>query len=187
MRGLMAAAIRDDDPVLVFSDGMLWGVRGPVGEGDYTLPLGVADVKRAGSDVTIVAVGAAVGLALTIAEKCEEDGISVEVLDPRSLVPLDRDTITASVAKTGRLVVIDPGPRTCGFAGEVIATAAECGVLRAPPIRITGADVPSPFSPPLEQHVLPDAARLADAVRRSVNGEHLTRRVPPRLDRAHAG
>jgi 2-oxoisovalerate dehydrogenase E1 component len=172
MKGLMAAAIREDDPVIVFADSSLWGVRGPVGDGDYVVPLGVADVKREGSDVTVVAIARSVALALAVAKELEEnEGISVEVVDPRTLVPMDYDTITASVAKTGRLVVVDPAPRTCGFAGEIVATVVEACELRTPPARVTGLDVPSPFSPPLERFTLPDAAGIAAAIRRVVSGE----------------
>jgi 2-oxoisovalerate dehydrogenase E1 component len=171
MKGLMAAAIREDDPVIVFADTTLWGTRGQVPEGDYTIPFGLADVKREGTDVTLVAIAGAVGLCLTVADKLEEDGISVEVIDPRSLVPLDYETITGSVAKTGRLVVVDPAPRTCGFAGEIVATVAECCELQSPPARVTGADVPTPFSPPLERFTLPDAERVVAAVRRVVAGD----------------
>ena len=166
MKGLMAAAIREDDPVIVFADASLWGTRGAVGEGDYVVPLGVAAVMREGTDVTVVALAGAVALALRAAEELDNtDGISVEVIDPRTLVPMDYETITASVAKTGRLVVVDPAPRTCGFAGEIVATIVESCELQAPPVRVTGADVPSPFSPPLERFTLPDAQRIADAVR----------------------
>lgn len=168
MKGLMTAAIRDDDPVIVFADGTLWGTRGPVGEGDYTLPIGVAEVKREGTDVTVVAIAAAVKTALETAESLAEEGISVEVVDPRSLVPLDRETIATSAAKTGRLVVVDPSPLTGGFAAELVATAVERCELSAPPVRVTGADVPTPFSPALERHTLPNAERVAAAVRQVV-------------------
>jgi TPP-dependent pyruvate/acetoin dehydrogenase alpha subunit/pyruvate/2-oxoglutarate/acetoin dehydrogenase E1 component len=171
MKGLMAAAIRADDPVIVFADTTLWGTRGQVPEGDYTIPFGLADVKREGTDVTLVAIAGAVGLCLSAADKLEEDGVSVEVVDPRSLVPLDYETITGSVAKTGRLVVVDAAPRTCGFAGEIVATVAERCELLASPARVTGADVPTPFSPPLERFTLPDAERVVAAVRGVVAGD----------------
>jgi pyruvate dehydrogenase E1 component beta subunit len=173
VKGLMAAAIREDDPVIVFADASLWGVRGPVGEGDYAIPIGIADVKREGTDVTVVAIASAVGLAMTAAEKLEEDGISVEVVDPRSLVPLDYETITASVAKTGRLVVVDPAPRTCGIAGEIVATVSEFCELRSAPTRVTGADVPTPFSPTLERNTLPDGKRIEAAIRGVISGERV--------------
>ena len=165
MKGLMTASIRDDDPVIVFADGGLWGSRGPVAEGDYTLPIGLADVKREGGDVTVVALGAAVRMALKAAEGLAGEGISVEVVDPRTLVPLDRETIAASAAKTGRLVVVDPSPLTAGFAAELVASVVERCELGAPPVRVTGADVPTPFSPALERHTLPDLERVTAAIR----------------------
>ena len=174
MKGLMIAAIRDDDPVIVFTDASLWGTRGPIGDGGYTVPIGVADVKREGADVTVVAIAGAVSMALAAAQTLEQDGISVEIIDPRSLVPLDYETILASIKKTGRLVVVDPAPRTCGFAGEIVATVAERGALRAPPARVTGADVPTPFSPPLEQHALPDERQVTDAIRQVVSASGAT-------------
>lgn len=174
MKGLMTTAIRENDPVLIFSDASLWGNRGPVGKDDYAIPLGVADVKREGSDVTVIALAGAVKLALSAAEALEKDGISVEVVDPRSLVPLDYETLTASVSKTTRVVVVDPAPRTCGFAAEIIATVAEFCDLRAHPARVTGENVPMPFSPPLESHVVPDVERIAEAVRRVVLEDRVT-------------
>jgi 2-oxoisovalerate dehydrogenase E1 component len=169
MKGLMASAIRDDNPVIVFADGTLWGTKGPVGPGDYTIPLGNADVKLEGTDVTIVGIGGGVMHALAAAKQLEQDGISVEVVDPRTLVPLDAETILASVAKTGRLIVVDPGPRTCGFAGEIVATVTEHCELRSRPLRVAGANVPTPFSPPLERYTVPDTERVVDAVRRVVS------------------
>jgi pyruvate dehydrogenase E1 component beta subunit len=178
MKGLMTASIREDDPVIVFADTTLWGTRGQVPVGDYTIPLGLADIKREGTDVTVVAIAGAVGLAMAVADKLEADGISVEVVDPRSLVPLDYETITQSVAKTGRLVVVDPAPRTCGFAGEIVATIAESCQLQAPPVRVTGADVPTPFSPPLERYTLPDAERVDAAIRRVATGDRAPTAAP---------
>ncbi|HTW98661.1 MAG TPA: thiamine pyrophosphate-dependent enzyme [Acidimicrobiales bacterium] len=171
MKGLLASAIRDDDPVIVFGDSSLWPVRDEVGVGDYTIPFGLADVKRPGSDVTVVAALGMVGLALAAAARLEEDeGISAEVIDPRTLVPFDQETLLASVAKTGRLVVVDPGPRNNGIAAEIIARVAESCDLLAHPIRVAGADTPTPFSPPMERFVIPDQERIEDAVRRVVAG-----------------
>jgi 2-oxoisovalerate dehydrogenase E1 component len=171
MKGLMATAVRDDDPVLVFIDSTLFGVKGPVPEDGYAIPLGLADVKREGSDVTIVAISGAVRLALAAAEKLADEGISPEVVDPRSLVPLDVETISASVAKTGRLVVVDPGPRTSGFGAEIVATLAETCELRAAPVRVAGANVPTPFSPALEQLTLPSADEVITAARRVLTAD----------------
>jgi 2-oxoisovalerate dehydrogenase E1 component len=168
--GLTTAAIREDDTVLIFVDGTLWGLRGPVGDiGDHVVPLGLADIKREGSDVTVVGIAGGVSLALAAAAALEADDISVEVIDPRSLVPLDHATIIASVEKTRRLVVVDPAPLTCSFASEIVATVTERCQLRAFPVRVTGANVPTPYSPPLERHSVPDAARVAEAVRRAMS------------------
>jgi len=138
-KGLLKTAIRDDDPVLVFEDGNLWGQRGEVPEEEYLLPFGQANILNEGSDVTIVAIAARVGEAVKAAQQLAAEGISVEVIDPRTLVPLDSDTILQSVAKTGRLLVVDQGHRTCGAAGEIAAIVAERGFwdLQAPIKRLT--------------------------------------------------
>jgi pyruvate dehydrogenase E1 component beta subunit len=161
-KGLLKAAIRDDDPVAVFAPAPLLGVRGPVPEEEYLVPLGVAEVKREGTDLTVVAVGPLVPQALQCAEALAAEGIAVEVVDPRSLLPLDRETILASVRKTRRVILYDDSNRTCGFAAELAALIAEeaWDVLRAPVRRLTRADVPVPFSPPLEGYVLPSGERL---------------------------
>jgi|SRR5581483_844461 len=167
-KGLLKSAIRDDDPVLSFEDCTLWYSKGDVPEDDYTVPLGSADVKHEGSDVTVVAIAGAVPHAIAAATKLAPDGISVEVVDPRSLVPLDRDTILRSVAKTGRLVVADPAHTTCSAASEISAIVVEnaFGDLVAPILRVTTPDVQIPFSPPLERTLYPNAEKIAIAVRR---------------------
>lgn len=172
MKGLLLASIEDPNPVIVLIDLMLAGSKGPVPEGGERVPLGVADVKREGSDVTVVAVGSMVPLALKVAGGLADEGISVEVVDPRCLVPLDVETIAKSVRKTGRLVVVDPARQTCGLGGELIALACEsCWEdMRAQPIRVTWPDVPMPFSPPLEGAVVVAADQVADAVRASFSG-----------------
>ena len=166
-KGLTLAAIQDDDPVALYYPSTLLGVKGEVPEGAYTVPLGVGEIKRSGSDVTIAATGWLVREALVVAEQLAGEGIDVEVFDPRSLLPFDRETLAASVRKTGRLVVADDSNRTCGFAAEIAAFAAQelFDVLRAPIHRVTRADVTVPYSPPLERHVLPNAERVAAAVR----------------------
>jgi 2-oxoisovalerate dehydrogenase E1 component len=176
MKGLMVTAIRENDPVVVFADGSLWGTKGEVDPRAYAIPLGQADIKRQGDDVTIVAIAGAVRLALRVAKDLEKEGLSVEVVDPMSLVPLDYDTILGSVSKTGRLVVVDPGPRMCGFASEIITGVVERTSLRAAPVRVTASDVPTPFSPPLERHTLPDAAKVKAAVARVTSSDpaHVT-------------
>ena len=165
--GLLKSAVRDDDPVLCFEDSLLWGRKGPVPDGEHLVPLGSASVRREGDDVTVVAIGRCVEQALAAADALAENGISVEVVDPRSLVPLDWPTILGSVEKTGRLVVVDASHRTCGAAAEIAATAAEqCfGALRAPVRRVTTPDVHTPFSPALEADLYPDKAKIVAAVR----------------------
>jgi len=165
-KGLMHAAIRDPNPVVYFQDAVLGGVKGPVPEESYVLPIGKADVKRDGDDVTIVAIGALVLKAMAVAEELAAQGISVEVVDPRTLVPLDRETILTSVRKTGRVVVCDNARLTCSAASEIAALVAEQAfdALKAPPKRVAWEDVPVPFSPVLEQRVLVGEVDIRDAV-----------------------
>ena len=167
MKGLLKAAIRDDDPVLVFEHGRLGFTTGPVPDGDHVIPLGKGAVKREGQDVTIVAIGAMVPKALSVAEELAGDGLSVEVFDPRSLVPLDEAGLLASVAKTGRVVVVDEGHRRGGAAGDLVAVIIDQGFdyLNAPIKRVTALDTPIPFSPSLEEFVLPSEAKIKAAVR----------------------
>jgi len=170
VKGLIKTAIRDDNPVIVFEAGRLGGLEGEVPEGDHTVPFGVADVKREGSDVTVVALAWLVHEALAAAEALAAEGISVEVLDPRSLVPMDAQAIRASVRRTGRLVVADEAGPTASAAAEIIALATEdartFSALKAPPERVCALPVPIPYAPSLEDHVFPDRARIAAAVRR---------------------
>ncbi len=170
VKGMLKAAIREDDPVLCFEDGTLWSRKGPVPEEEYLVELGRADVKRQGSDVTVVAVAGAVVHALAAAERLAADGISVEVIDPRSLVPLDAETLLGSVRRTGRLVVVDPAHRTCSAASEIAAIVAEEGFwdLRAPIVRVTTPDTQIPFSPALERGLYPTSDRIVEAVRRTL-------------------
>ena len=169
MKGLLKSAIRDDDPVMVFEDNDLWFRRGPCpADPDFLVPIGVADVKRAGSDLTIVSVAGCLPHALGAADALAAEGVAAEVIDVRTLVPLDRETILRSVAKTGRLVVVDYAHRTCGAAAEIAAIVAEEGFesLRRPIQRVTTPDVNIPFSPALEKPLYPSAARIAAAARR---------------------
>lgn len=165
-KGLMKAAIRDDNPVLFFEDGTLLGRMEELPEDDYVVPIGVADIKRKGDDVTVVAIGGAVAHALRAADQLAQRGISVEVVDLRTIVPLDEATIVQSVAKTGRLVIADPGPRMCGVAAEIAARVAEnaFGHLGAPIVRVAAIDVPVPFSPAIERLIYPDLAKITSAV-----------------------
>jgi pyruvate/2-oxoglutarate/acetoin dehydrogenase E1 component len=168
MKGLLKTAIRDNNPVISFESGRLTTHKGEVPEEDYTIPLGVADVKREGSDVTVVALAWLVHEALAAAEALTADGISVEVVDPRTLVPLDAETIRHSVRKTGRLVIADEAGPTAGFSAEVAALVTEDAAtfarLKAPVKRVCALQVPIPYSPVLENHVFPDRNRIITGI-----------------------
>lgn len=170
MKGLLKSAVRDDDPVLCFEDGKLWGAKCEVPEEEYVVPLGKADTKRAGSDVTVVAIGAMVPQALEAAMQLEAENISVEVVDPRSLVPLDREAILESVKKTGRLVAVDVAHRTCSAASEIAAIVAEEAFwdLKGPVMRVTTPDNHLPFSSAMEKGLLPNKDKIVDAIRRTL-------------------
>lgn len=167
MKGLLKSAIRDNNPVLVFEHLKLGRSKQAVPDDEYLVPLGQAAVKREGADVTVVAVGFMVSRALKAADALAADGISVEVVDPRSLIPLDEDTLLKSVAKTQRVLVVDEGHLRCGAAAEIAAVIADKGFdfLDAPVKRLTAPDVPVPFSPPLEKFVLPDDKKIVAAVK----------------------
>ena len=166
-KGLMHAAIKDPNPVVYFQDAVLGGTKGPVPDEPYQIPLGEAEVKREGEDVTVVAIGALVNRALKVADKLESEGVSVEVVDPRTLVPLDKKTIIDSVRKTGRLVVCDNARITCSAASEIAAIVSEEAFdsLKAAPRRVAWEDVPVPFSPVLEKRVLVDDEKISAAIR----------------------
>ncbi|KZE84402.1 pyruvate dehydrogenase [Paenibacillus elgii] len=165
-KGLLLASIEDNDPVIFFEDKTLYNVTGEVPEGYYTIPLGKADIKRAGSDLTIVAIGKQVQTALTAARQLSQKGIEAEVVDPRSLSPLDEDTILASVAKTNRLIVIDEANPRCSIATDIAALVADKAFdsLDAPIKRITAPHTPVPFSPPLEDIYLPTPQKVLEVV-----------------------
>ena len=165
--GLFASAIRDDDPVMFFAPAAVLSLREEVPAEPYTIPLGVGRVHREGADVTIAAVGHYVHLALKAAEELAAQGISVEVWDPRTLLPFDHEGLARSIEKTGRLVVLDDASRTCGFGAEIAAWAAEAcfSSLRAPIRRLTRADGTIPFSVPLEHAMLPTLDQLTECVR----------------------
>ena len=169
-KGLLKSAIRDNNPVVSFECNRLNSVVGPVPDGDHTVPLGVAEVKRSGTDVTVVGLAYYVQEALAVADELAGQGISVEVIDPRTLVPLDVETIRASVRKTGRLVIVDEAPPTCSAASEIAALVVEDPVtfraLKAAVQRVCAAPVPVPFSPPLEKAALPDRDGIRAAIRR---------------------
>jgi acetoin:2,6-dichlorophenolindophenol oxidoreductase subunit beta len=168
-KGLLKAAIRDDNPVVFFEAQRLGALTGEVGDEDDVVAFGSAAIPRAGTDVTIVAIGYMVVVALEAAEQLAREGISAEVVDPRTLVPLDVDAIRGSLARTGRLVVVDESFPTCSMASEIAALVAEdaesLSALKAPVRRVCTAPVPVPFSAPLEDHVLPGVQRVCDEVR----------------------
>lgn len=170
MKGLLKSAIRTDDPVLSFEDGTLWSGSAEIPDEEYLIPLGKADIKHAGTDTTVVAIAGAVRHAIAAAQLLEREGVSVEVIDPRTLVPLDRATILDSVRKTGRLVIADPANRSCGVAAEISAIVSEQGFwdLKAPVVRVTTPDTHIPFSPPLEQPLYPNKERIIKAVRHTL-------------------
>jgi len=169
-KGLLKTAIRNDNPVFFCEHKLLYPIEGEVPEEEYTVPLGVADVKREGEDVTVVATLYMVHKALEAAEKLETEGISVEVVDPRTLTPLDKQTIIKSVKKTGRLVVVSEDCKTAGVSAEIVAVVAEEAIdyLDAPIKRVAEPDTPIPFSPPLEQYVIPNEKSIIKAVREVV-------------------
>jgi pyruvate dehydrogenase E1 component beta subunit len=171
-KGLLKTAIRDDNPVVFIEDKMDYAIKGEVPDGVFTVPLGVADVKREGEDVTIVATSSMVRVALAAAEQLEADGISAEVVDPRTLVPLDRNTLVRSAQKTGRAIVVDEGHRTHGVSAELAAVIAEDAFwsLDAPVRRVAALDVPVPFSPPLEDVTVPTPDLVAQTARELLRG-----------------
>ncbi len=167
MKGLLKSAIRDNNPVLVFEHLKLGRSKEEVPEEEYLVPIGQAAVKREGSDVTIIAIGYMVSQALKAAKALEEDGISAEVIDPRSLIPLDEETLLSSVAKTHNVLVVDEGHLRCGAAAEISAVIADKGFdsLDAPVKRLAAPDVPVPFSPPLEKFILPNDKKISATVK----------------------
>jgi pyruvate dehydrogenase E1 component beta subunit len=171
-KGLLKSAIRDNNPVVSFECSRLNAVAGPVPDGDHTVPLGVAQVKRSGTDVTVIALAYYVQEALAVADELAGQGISVEVIDPRTLVPLDVETLRTSVRKTGRLVIVDEAPPTCSAASEIAAVVVEdpptFSALKAAVQRVCAAPVPVPYSPTLEKAALPDRARISAAIRRAL-------------------
>jgi pyruvate dehydrogenase E1 component beta subunit len=165
-KGLLKSAIRNNNPVVFIEHKLLYNTKGPVPEGEYLIPLGKADIKRAGSDVTIVSSSRMVLLSLSAAEKLAEQGINAEVVDMRTLKPLDMGTIGDSVRKTHRLVIVNEGAHTGGFAAEVMARAYEevFDYLDAPIVRVTSEDVPIPYNEKLELAALPSEQKIIDAV-----------------------
>ncbi len=170
-KGLLISAIRDDNPVIFIEHKLLYRTKGPVPEEEYTIPLGTAEIKREGRDVTIIATSLMVVRALAAAEKLAQEGIEVEVVDPRTLKPLDVETILRSVMKTGRVLIVHEAPLTCGFGAEISARISESEAfyyLNAPIRRLTGLDVPIPYNRNLERSVIPQEEDIIRVVRELV-------------------
>ena len=167
VKGLMKTAIRDDGPVIFIEHKGLYNTKGSVPDEEYLIPFGQANIVREGGDLTLVAVGRMVHVAAEAAAKLEQDGMSVEVIDPRTVAPLDRKTIAESIRKTGRVAILDEAPAMCGFSGEVFAIACEdCfDDLDGPPLRICSLAAPNPFSPVLENQMIPGVDRVVSAIR----------------------
>ena len=165
-KGLLISSIRDDNPKVFFEHRLLYPMKGPVPEEEYTIPFGSAEIKREGTDVTIVALGLMVHKALRAADRLKEEGVSAEVVDPRTIVPLDEKTILDSVKKTSRLVVVDEDYKRCSFSSEVSAIVAEEGLeyLSAPIRRVATPNVPLPYNPTIQRSILPDEAKIVEAV-----------------------
>jgi len=166
-KGLLKTAIRDDNPVIFFEDKMMYQLKGLVPEGDYTIPFGVADIKRAGTDITIVATSSMVQIALAAAELLEQLDISAEIVDPRTTFPLDKDALIASAKKTSRAIVMDEGYERYGVTAELAAVIAEGAFyyLDAPVKRLGAMDVPVPFSPVLEDLTVPTTASVVEVAK----------------------
>lgn len=170
-KGLLKAAIRNDNPVIFLESRRIYGSKGPVPSGEVVLEIGQAVVCRPGNDLTIVATGQMVPMALSAAEKLSAEGVEAEVIDPQTLKPLDTNTILESVKRTSRLVVVNEGCRSCGYAAEIAATIAELAFdyLDAPIERVTSRDVPMPVSKVLENEIVPREQDLLDAARRTIS------------------
>ncbi len=174
-KGLLLSSIRDPNPVCFLEHKLLYKSKGEVPEEEYTIPLGVADVKREGRDITVVASEIMVHKSLNAAKKLSKEGISVEIIDPRTLRPLDVDTISKSVKKTGRLLVVHEAVKTAGWAGEVMASISETPAwdyLDAPMRRLTGKDVPIPYNPNLEAAAVPQEEDILQEIRAIVNNKY---------------
>ena len=172
-KGLMKTAIRDNNPVVIFEDKLMYNDKAPVPEEEYLIPFGVANIRRRGDDITLIATSSMVQVAEAAAELLAAEGISAEVIDPRTIVPLDEETILHSVRKTGRAIVIDEGHRSFGVTAEIAARIAEKAFyhLDGPVLRLGAMDVPVPFSPVLEDLTVPTAGAVVDAARRLMRGE----------------
>jgi pyruvate dehydrogenase E1 component beta subunit len=177
-KGLLKTSIRDDNPVIFIESEVLYGTRGEVPEGEYLIPLGAADIKRRGKDVTLIAHSKMVSVALEAAAELEKEGIEAEVIDPRTLRPLDTETLVQSVKKTNRAVIVEEGWPFCGVGAQIVDTlqSRAFDYLDAPILRVTGADVPTPYAKNLEHLAFPDKEQVIEAVnkvlyRQPVGGE----------------
>jgi len=172
VKGLLKTALNENNPVISFEPFLLGRMKGQVSEKDYAIPFGKAAIRKKGTDVTIVALGRMAHEALAAAEELAERGVSAEVIDPRTLVPMDTAAILRSVKNTGRLVVVDEACQTCGAAAEIIAQATSdksvFSKLKSAPVRVCGLDVPIPFSPPMEKFAIPDKAKILKAVKETL-------------------
>ena len=174
VKGLPKSSIRDNNPVIFVEQKLLYRVKGEVPEEEYTIPLGKADIKREGKDVTVVTYGRMLQRVLEAAEEAEKDGISVEVVDPRTLVPLDTETIIKSVMKTGRLIVLNEAVKTGSFAGEIVSRVVESEAfdyLDSEVIRLSGKDTPIPYNPKLEASVVPNKDDIKEAIYKAMGKE----------------
>lgn len=172
-KGLLLASIRDDNPVIFVENKLLYKSKGPVPEGDYIVPLSSSDIKRSGSDLTIVATAVMVQRSLEAAEQLAEEGIDVEIVDPRTLKPLDPEPIMQSVSKTGRVLIVHEAAKTGGFGGELAAIIAESEAfdyLDAPIVRLAGRDMPIPYNRTLEYHTVPQVEDIVERARGIVRG-----------------
>ena len=171
-KGLLKSAIREPNPVVFLEKRLLYSRRGPVPEGEYTVPIGVADVKREGRDVTVVAYAQGVHLALQAARQLAREDVELEVIDVRTLKPLDIETVAASVRKTGRLVVLSEGARAGGYASEIVARIVDeaWDALRAAPVRVTAKDTPIPYAATLEREVLPQVEDVLAGIKQVLEG-----------------
>ncbi len=170
-KGLLKSAIRDDNPVVFIESEVLYGMKGDVPEGEHMIPLGVADIKRPGNDVTVIAHSKMVHVAMEAAKELEAEGIDAEVIDPRTLRPLDTGTLVESLKKTNRAVIVEEGWPFCGVGAQIVdlLQAQAFDYLDAPILRVSGADVPTPYSKSLEHLAFPDPRSVVAAVRRVLN------------------
>jgi pyruvate dehydrogenase E1 component beta subunit len=173
VKGLLLASIRDDNPVIFVEHKLLYKSKGPVPEDPYAIPLGSADVKREGRDLTVVATSIMVKRSLEAAEQLAREGIETEVVDPRTLKPLDEETLVRSVSKTGRVLIVHEACRTGGYGGElaaIIAGSEAFDYLDAPVVRLAGRDMPIPYNRTLEYHTVPQVEDIIDAARQLARG-----------------